>query len=113
MSEMGLIQMTRKRVRKPLTRLLCEPCGYCEGEGYLMSRRTVCYNIYREVVQNARDMDGVQITLHVNPDIAELLLGEQRELILSLENRIGKQIVTYPNPRFHVEEFRLFEVLNN
>ncbi len=44
-SEMGLIQMTRKRTRKPLTQLLCEPCFYCDGEGYLLSRRSICYNI--------------------------------------------------------------------
>jgi ribonuclease G len=113
MSEMGLIQMTRKRVRKPLTRLLCEPCFYCEGEGYLLSRRTICYNMYREVLSKAGDVRGVKMTLHVNPDIAELLLGELRELILSLEKRIGKQVVIYPNAGFHVEEYDLFEMMEN
>ena len=48
MSEMGLIQMTRKRTREPLTRILCEPCFYCDGEGYLISRQSICYNIYRD-----------------------------------------------------------------
>jgi ribonuclease G len=113
MSEMGLIQMTRKRVRKPLTRLLCEPCFYCEGEGYLLSRRTICHNIYREVLNKAGDVGGIKMTLHVNPDIAELLLGEHRELILSLEKRIGKQVVIYPNANFHVEEYDLFEMMEN
>ncbi|MCF8077713.1 MAG: Rne/Rng family ribonuclease [Desulfobacterales bacterium] len=113
MSEMGLIQMTRKRVRKPLTRLLCEPCFYCEGEGYLLSRRTICHNIYREVLSKSGDVAGVKMTLHVNPDIAELLLGEHRELILCLEKRIGKQVVIYPNANFHVEEYDLFEMMEN
>ncbi len=113
MSEMGLIQMTRKRVRKPLTRLLCEPCFYCEGEGYLMSRRTICHNIYRNVLRESADMMGGKITLQVNPDIAELLLGEHRDLIMFLERRIGKQVVIYPNTRFHVEEYELFESLEN
>ena len=58
MSEMGLIQMTRKRVRKPLTRLLCEPCSYCDGEGYLVSRKTISYNIYRAVLKEAGNYDG-------------------------------------------------------
>jgi ribonuclease G len=113
MSEMGLIQMTRKRVRKPLTRLLCEPCFYCEGEGYLMSRRTICYNIYRKVLRETADMGGAKVTLQVNPDIAELLLGEHRDLILALEQRIDRQVVIYPNSRFHVEEYELFETLEN
>jgi len=54
MSEMGLIQMTRKRVRKPLSRLLCEPCFYCDGEGYLMSKQTICQTIYREILKTLR-----------------------------------------------------------
>jgi ribonuclease G len=113
MSDMGLIQMTRKRVRKPLTRLLCEPCFYCEGEGYLMSRRTICHNIYRKVLRETAEIVGAKVTLQVNPDIADLLLGEQRDLILALEKRIGRQVMIYPNARFHVEEYELFETLEN
>ncbi len=45
MSEMGLIQMTRKRIKKSLTSLLCEPCFYCDGEGYLVSKQSICFNI--------------------------------------------------------------------
>ena len=110
MSEMGLIQMTRKRTREPLTRILCEPCFYCEGEGYLISRQSVCYSIYREILRDGHDMDGTRLTLRVNPQIAELLLGEEDLLIAGLERSIGKQIVIYPNPEFHMEQFDIFEV---
>ena len=112
LSEMGLIQMTRKRVRKPLSRLLCEPCFYCDGEGYLMSKQAVCQTIYREILRNAQDMMGVRLTLQVNPEIAELLHREESDVILSLEKMIGKQIVVYPNMKFHLEEFDIFEVLS-
>ncbi|CAB5120765.1 Ribonuclease G [Olavius algarvensis associated proteobacterium Delta 3] len=111
MSEMGITQMTRKRVRKPLSRLLCEPCFYCDGEGYLMSKKTICHTIYREILRNAQDMMGVRLTLQVNPEIAELLHREESDVILSLEKTIGKQIVVYPNSKFHLEEFDIFEVL--
>jgi ribonuclease G len=110
MSEMGIIQMTRKRTREPLTRILCEPCFYCEGEGYLISRQSICYNIYREILREANDMDGTRLTLRVNPRIAELFLGEKEVLISNLERNIGKQIVIYPNPEFHMEQFDIFEV---
>ena len=110
MSEMGLIQMTRKRTREPLTRMLCEPCFYCEGEGYLVSRQSVCYNIYREIRREAHDMNGARLTLRVNPQIAELFLGEEDMLISNLERDIGKQIVIYPNPEFHMEQFDIIEV---
>lgn len=111
MSEMGLIQMTRKRTRKALTKLLCEPCFYCEGDGYLMSKQTICYNIYREILRESQDMIGEKLTLRVNPEIAELLHGEQDDLIASIEKRQSKQIVIYPNPNFHLEEFDIIEVL--
>jgi len=112
-SEMGLIQMTRKRVRKPLTRILCEPCFYCDGEGYLISRQTICYDIYREILRESRDMMGVKVSLRVNPEIAELLHGEENHLIVSLERIIGKQIIIYPNSQLHMEEFDVLEILKD
>ncbi len=111
MSDMGLIQMTRKRIRKPLNRLLCEPCFYCEGEGYLMSRQSICYNIYREAMRQAQDMSGGRMTIRMNPEIAELLHGEENHIIASLEQIMGKQVVIYPNADFHMEEFDIFETL--
>jgi ribonuclease G len=110
MSEMGLIQMTRKRTREPLTRILCEPCFYCEGEGYLVSRQSICNNIYREILRDAHEMDGTRLTLRVNPQIAELFLGQENLMIANLERNIRKQIVIYPNPEFHMEQFDIFEV---
>ncbi len=112
-SEMGLVQMTRKRVRKPLNRLLCEPCFYCEGEGYLISKKSVCYNIYREILREAQDLIGRQLTVRVNPEIAELLHGEENHIIYSLEKKIGKQVVIYPASQFHLEEFDIFERVEN
>lgn len=113
MSEMGLIQMTRKRIKKPLTGVLCEACFYCDGEGYLTSKKTICYNIYREILRDSRDMMGVKITLRVNPEIAEILHGEENNIIVSLERVIGKQIVIYPSAKLHMEEFDVFEILKD
>jgi ribonuclease G len=113
MSDMGLIQMTRKRIRKPLSRLMCEPCFYCEGEGHLLSGQTLCYNINRDILRQAKDMMGNSLTLRVNPHIAELLHGEENHLINSLENRLDKQITIYPDRHFHLEEFELLETMVN
>jgi len=111
MSEMGLIQMTRKRNKKPLNRILCELCEYCDGEAYVLSQRTVCYALYREVIKESRNTSAVRFTVKVNPEVAELLHGEESRLIAELERNIGKQIVVYPNPRFHVEEFEILETV--
>ena len=110
MSEMGLIQMTRKRTREPLTRIMCEPCYYCDGEGYIISKQSICYSIYREILRESQDMDGVRLTLRANPQIAERLHGEENHLIVALEKAIGKQIVIYPDTTYHLEEFDVFEI---
>lgn len=109
-SDMGLIQMTRKRTRKPLTRLLCEPCCYCDGEGYLSSRKTICYSIYREILKDSNDMIGERLTLKVNPEIADMLHGEERRIVSSLEKKIEKQIVIYPENDYHVEQYDIIEI---
>ena len=110
MSDMGLIQMTRKRTREPLTRILCEPCYYCDGEGYIISKQSICYSIFREILRESQEMNGIRLTLRVNPQIAELLHGEENNLIAALEKAIGKQIVIYPNTTYHLEEFDIFEI---
>ena len=112
-SEIGLIQMTRKRIRKSINSMLCEPCHYCDGEGQILSKQTICYNIYREVLRLSQDVTGSRLTLHVNPVIAELLHGEERQIISALERLMGNQIVIYPNADYHMEQFNLFETLNN
>ena len=108
-SDMGLLQMTRKRTRKPLTRLLCDPCPYCDGEGYIISIKTICYSIYREILRYAADMTGSRLTLRVNPEVADFLHGEENRLIPGLEKNIGKQIVIYPDNRYHMEAFEIIE----
>jgi len=108
-SEMGLIQMTRKRNKKPLSRMLCEPCFYCEGEAYLISKQSICYNIYREIKRETSDITNTKITLRVNPDIADLLHGEESQIISSLEKEIGREIIVYPNAKYHMEEFEIIE----
>jgi len=113
MSEMGLIQMTRKRTREPLTRILCEPCFYCEGEGYIISRQSVCYNVYREIKRNVKDFTANRVAIRVSPQVAEYLHREENHLIASLERSLGKQIVIYPEPQFHREQFDIFEIHDN
>jgi ribonuclease G len=112
-SDMGLIQMTRKRNKEPLTRIMCEPCVYCEGEGFMISRQSICYNVYREIMRESQDIEGDRLAVKVNPGVADLLHGEENEMILSLERVLGRQIVIYPNPQFHMEEIEIIEILKD
>ncbi len=110
MSDIGLIQMTRKRVVRSLPKMLYEPCFYCEGEGMLLSRESICNNIYREVVRKAQDAAANRFHLHVHPIIAELLLGEKSFLISMLEAQINCQIGIYPVYDSHIEQYEIIEI---
>ncbi|MGM0451536.1 MAG: Rne/Rng family ribonuclease [Thermodesulfobacteriota bacterium] len=112
MSDLGLIQMTRKRVVRSLPRMLYEPCFYCEGEGMLLSRQSICYNIFREIVRQSRDAVGSRVHLKVNPVIADLLLDEESGLISTLEAQIGRQIGIYPVAEYHIEQYEITEVID-
>ena len=111
MSEVGLIEMTRKRVKKSLNRMVCEPCFYCEGEGYLLSKQSICYGIYREILRDTKNIKSSKISLITNPEIAELLQGDENHIILSLEEKTGKQIIITPNRQLHQESFEIIEIL--
>ena len=110
---MGLIEMTRKRNKEPLTRIMCEPCVCCEGEGHMLSRQSICYNVYREIMRESQDIVGDRLAVTVNSEVADLLHGEENELITALENLLARQIVIYPNPHFHMEEIEIIEILKD
>ncbi len=111
LTELGLVQMTRKRIRRNLTRTLCEPCFYCNGDGYLLSGKSICHKIYRDLVTEAGDIMGNRFTVKVHPEIAQLLHGREKHLISSLERQFSKPIVIYPEPHYHIEEYHIFESL--
>ena len=111
LSELGLVQMTRKRVRRNLTRTLCEPCFYCGGDGMLLSGKSICHKIYRDLLNEASDMMGNRFTVKVHPEIAQRLHGEEKHLITSLEKQIKSPIAIYPEPHYHIEEYHIFETL--
>ncbi len=104
-SELGLVEMTRKRVRESIGRTLCESCPYCEGKGYVKSRTTMAYELFRELRRELRNLPGYRITLQVHPEVAAILSDEERHGIEELERRFEKQITITPRPGYHVEQF--------
>ncbi len=111
LTELGLIQMTRKRIRRNLTRTLCKPCLYCSGDGHLLSGKSICHKIYRDLVSEAGDIMGNKFTVKVHPEIAQLLHGREKHLIESLEKQFSMPIAIYPESHYHIEEYHIFESL--
>ena len=111
LTELGLVQMTRKRTRRNLTRTLCEPCFYCNGNGHLLSGKSICHKIFRDLASEAGDIMGNRFTVKVHPEIAQLFHGREKHLISSLEKQFSKPIAIYPEPHYHIEEYHIFESL--
>lgn len=107
LSEFGLVQMTRKRNRDNISRLLLEPCFYCDGEGVLKSRRTICYEIFRRISLDAASMSSNMVTIKVHPRVAELMFREEAASIERLEKDSGKRLTVLPSSELHAEKFEI------
>jgi len=108
MSELGLIEMTRKRTRENLNRFLEAPCFYCEGRGMLKSPRTICHEIFRELErESAHPFSGAEVCLLVHPEIEHILKEEERDSVLQVEKRIGRRIIITVRRDFHLEQYEI------
>jgi ribonuclease G len=106
-SELGLVEMTRKRTRENLVQTLCEPCAYCEGRGYVLSGETVAYNILREIRMDLPRFCGRQIAVTVSPRVAEQLLGAESKPLATLSEQLGREIEIRARPGLHQEQFEV------
>ena len=106
-SDLGLIEMTRKRTRESLGRLLHEPCFYCDGTGQLQSKETVAYEILREIRRKRNDLTGYTIVVNVHPAVADILGTSEKEAVTEVENRYMRKISVVGRKDYHLEQFDL------
>ena len=91
-TQLGLVEMTRKRTRESLAHLLCEPCPTCQGKGQVKTARSVCYDILREILREARQFDPKEIRVIAAASVVEMLLDEEGQHLAGLSGFIGKPI---------------------
>ena len=96
-TELGLVQMTRKRTRESLEQVLCEPCVCCQGRGKLKTPETICYEIFREILREARAYQAEGYRVLASQRVVDRLLDEESGNVAELEGFIGRTI------RFQVE----------
>ncbi len=106
-SELGLVEMTRKRTRESLARKLTEPCFYCEGKGYLKSKTTTCYEILRELRRTGATHKDDTIMVQCHPEIAELLSTTDLEYVEDIEKRLQKKVLVKARGSFHLEQYEI------
>jgi ribonuclease G len=98
-SELGLVEMTRKRTTESLGQVLCEPCPICDGRGFLKTAETVCYEIFREILRVNRAYEAENYLVMASQKVVDRLLDEESDNVADLETFISKTI------RFQVEPF--------
>ncbi len=107
LSSLGLVEMTRKRTRDSLGRTLLSECSRCESVGHTKSPTTICYQLFREVVAEARAYPCEKLMIIAHPKLIDVLLGEESEQVTRLEEFLGKQIALKSDIQLDPEHFEI------
>ncbi len=104
-SELGLVEMTRKRTRESLVHALCETCPVCDGRGVLKSAETVCYELFREILREARTYDNEKFIVLASQKVIDRLLDEESSNVADLEEFIGRTVEFHVETMYHQEQY--------
>ena len=109
-SEFGLVELTRKRSRPSLERLLTQPCPHCRGTGRIKSLTTISIELRRQLLRQRSRYKDHEILLRVHPDVAKALQREEQSILRELELELGTDILIQSDPELHHERFDILEV---
>ena len=102
---LGLVEMTRKRTRESLAHVLCEPCPVCRGRGELKTPQTVCYEILREIVREARQFNAREFRILAAQSVIDLFLDEESQSLAQLSDFIEKPISLQVETMYNQEQY--------
>ncbi len=109
-SEFGLVEITRKRNRPSLERLLTQPCPYCRGTGRIKSLATIGLELRRQLLRQRLRFGDREILLRVHPDVAQALQQAEQPILRELERELRSEILLQSDPGLHHERFDILEV---
>jgi ribonuclease G len=104
-TSLGLVEMTRKRTRESLAHTLCEPCPMCQGRGEVKTAQTVCYEILREILREARQFDAREFRVLASQNVIDLFLDEESQSLAMLGDFIGKPISLQVENIYNQEQY--------
>jgi len=107
-SELGLVEMTRKRVRESIGRILHEDCSVCDGRGFVKTATTVCYEIFRQIRREASNFKEPVLVINCSGDVARLLQGDERQELRHLMDRFNKSIQVKAQQNYHREQYDIY-----
>jgi len=106
-SEIGVVQLTRKRTRHNIVSLMTETCPNCDGAGYIKSRYTVCYEVLRELKSSCRKDEGKTFNIHLSPEVAGLLYEEEKSSLEHIETAYKTKVNIIANPEYSIDKFSI------
>src|SRR5476649_2854278 len=104
-TQLGLVEMTRKRTRESLAHVLCQPCPVCEGRGELKTAQTICYQVLRELLREARQFDAREYRILASQQVIDLFLDEESQSLAMLSDFIGKPVSLLVESQYNQEQF--------
>lgn len=104
-SQLGLVEMTRKRTRESLAHILCEPCPVCHGRGEIKTSQTVCYQILRELLRESRQFAAREFRILASQMVIDMFLDEESQSLAMLEEFIAKPISLQVETMYMQEQY--------
>ena len=104
-TQLGLVEMTRKRTRESLAHVLCEPCPVCAGRGELKTAQTVCYQVLRELLREARQFDAREFRILASQHVIDMFLDEESQSLAMLSDFIAKPVSLQVESQYNQEQF--------
>lgn len=104
-SALGLVEVTRKRTRESLAHILCETCPACGGKGQVKTARTICYEILRELLREAKQFNPREFRILASQMVVDLFLEEESQHLAMLGDFIGKPISLQVESTYHQEQY--------
>lgn len=112
MSSLGLVEMTRKRIRPSLIKTLAEPCSYCDGKGYIKRKSTVANEIFRELERDTRLYENkkLNIVVHCHAEVVDWIYEVEGETLEFIEKKLNRSVAFKIEPNYHIEQYEVFLV---
>jgi ribonuclease G len=104
-TQLGLVEMTRKRTRESLAHVLCEPCPICEGRGELKTAQTVCYEVLRELLREGRQFNAREFRILASQQVIDMFLDEESQSLAVLSDFIGKPVSLQVEGAYNQEQY--------
>ena len=106
-TQLGLVEMTRKRTRESLAHLLCEPCDVCSGRGEYKTAQTIAYEIMRELLRESRQFEATVFKVIASPSVIDLMQDEESQSLANLSDFIDTRIVLQVDTKYPREVFEI------